>query len=318
MNDLMTSPVGQAALRLLRERDDFAILCHAHPDGDALGSAFGLAGILETAGKRVCVCCADPVTPNYDYLKAGLSLTCTRPQTVVAVDVATPELLGGLQTAFPRIDLAVDHHGSGSDYAAVTLRDPSAAAAAMLVLRLCEGLGVRPTGQIADALFTGLTTDTGCFRYSNADAEAHRAAVTLIEAGARSALINQWMFETKSRAEMDFTRLALDTLEYDESGKIALLCVTDEMRRQSGFFGTELGEIPQFPRRVEGVVCGITVKQTEENVYRISIRTNSEMDATVLAAKFGGGGHQRAAGCTLTGSLKEVRERLIEAARQLL
>ncbi|MBQ3140393.1 MAG: bifunctional oligoribonuclease/PAP phosphatase NrnA [Clostridia bacterium] len=318
MTDYKNHPAYRQAAELLVSRDDFAILCHVNPDGDTLGSAYGLAGMLEKLGKRVCVHCGSTPEPKFDYLREGLALACTQPQTVVSVDVATPELLGGLREVFPKVDLLFDHHGSGTEFAPIVVRDADASSATVVMLRMCELLGVEPDTQIADALFTGLTTDTGCFRYSNVTAEAHRAAIRLIEAGARTALINRWMFETKSRAEMDFTRLALDTLEYVCDGKVALLYVTDEMRRKSGFYSTELGEIPQFPRRVEGVVCGITVKQVENEVFKVSLRTNSELDATVLAGRFGGGGHVRAAGCTLRGSLKEVRERLIAAAQELV
>lgn len=318
MTDFSQNASAVRAAELLRGSDGIAILCHINPDGDTIGSAYALAGMLEQLGKSTCVLCAGEIPAKYDYARRGLKLACETPQTVVAADVATSELLGALGERFAAVDLLIDHHGAGTDYARLTVRDAAASSTTVLMLRMAGLLGVTLTPQMADALFTGLVTDTGCFRYSNTNAEAHLAAVTLMEAGAAADEINKLMFETKSRAEMDFTRLALDTLEYFCDGKVAVMSITDEMRARSGFFSEELGEIPQFARRVEGVICGITLKQKSGDTFKVSLRTNSEMDATVLAAKFGGGGHVRAAGCTLHGDLASVRDRLVAAAGEML
>lgn len=302
------------AAQFLQNNNHFCIACHVNPDGDTLGSAFALAGILEQMGKQVKICCASPIPEKFSYLGTGLALACTRPKHIVAVDIAGVSLWGSLwEEVGARCDLLIDHHISGAKYAGLSVVDPTASSTSILILQLCGVLGATLTKQIANAVFTGITTDTGCFRYSNTNALTFEAGMVLAEAGAETAMINKLMFETKTRAEMEIMRLALDSIEFHFDGRCAILFVTLAMREQSGFFDEDLGEIAALPRRVEGVSCGITIKEKAEHEYKISFRTTAGVNANDIAARFGGGGHVRAAGCTIIGSLEEVKAKLIAA-----
>lgn len=302
------------AAQFLQKSDHICIVCHVNPDGDTLGSAYALAGILEVMGKQVRVCCASPIPKKYNYLKTGLALACTRPQHIVAVDIAGISLWGSLwEELGSKCDLLIDHHVSNAKYANLSVIDPTASSTSILILQLCGVLGVSLTKQIANAVFTGITTDTGCFRYSNTNALTFEAGMVLAEAGAETAMINKLMFETKTRAEMEIMRLALDSIEFHFDGRCAILYVTLAMREKSGFYDEDLGEIAALPRRVEGVSCGITIKEKTENEYKISFRTTAGVNANEIAARFGGGGHVRAAGCTIIGNLEEVKAKLISA-----
>ena len=160
----------KAAARLLEGQDDFLILTHGHPDGDTLGCAFALCRGLQKCGKRARVECTDEIPAKFSYLWREVEQEAFAPRFFVAVDVADPKLLGKrLEERYAaHIDLCIDHHGSNTLYAAQTLLDASAGAACEVIYEVLRELGVEMDEQIADCIYTGLSTDTGCFRYSNA------------------------------------------------------------------------------------------------------------------------------------------------------
>ena len=207
MNPILTL---EEACDVLRRQDRWLILTHQYPDGDTIGSAFALARALRALGKKVRVRCADPIPDKYDYITEGIVWDDVEPDCgVCAVDVADPRLLGAaLSDWADRVDLCIDHHASNTGYARqLLLRDY--AAAAMLVFEVIRGLGVTVDPAIAECLYTGIATDTGCFKYSNTDPLTHRMAADLMEAGIRTAQINRAMFDTKSRTRIELERMAL-------------------------------------------------------------------------------------------------------------
>ena len=179
------APIHEA-VALLRERDDFLILCHQKPDGDTVGSAFALREALRQMGKRVQVACSDAFTPRYDFITKGEREPHRDfvPKTYITVDIADPSLLGDkLEHLRANIDLAIDHHPSFTKFAACNVGYPSTAAAGEIVYHILRELGVELTLDIAQALYTALSTDTGCFRYSNTTPSALRMAADLAELG---------------------------------------------------------------------------------------------------------------------------------------
>lgn len=307
-----------AAAAFLSEHDDYAVVCHINPDGDALGSACALVGVLEKLGKRCSIVCASEIPEVYNYLFNGLKLECEAPQTVVAVDIASLGQWGAAWSKFNRCDLAIDHHSSHENYSQLEVIDPQAAATAVIICYIADALGVKLDKDIANAVFTAVTTDTGCFKYTNSNIESHQIAIRAMEAGADTATINRLMFETKSRSEMEIWRMIMDGIEYKSGGKIAIATVTLAMRKKAGFYNDDLGELASIPRQIEGVVFGITVKQQARGLYKISIRTNRGGSARALAQQFGGGGHENAAGCTIAGTKEYVKAALVSAAETIL
>ena len=179
------APIHEA-VALLKERDDFLILCHQKPDGDTVGSAFALREALRQMGKRAQVACSDAFTPRYDFITKGEREPHRDfvPKTYITVDIADPSLLGDkLEHLRANIDLAIDHHPSFSKFAACNVGYPSTAAAGEIVYHILKELGVELTLDIAQALYTALSTDTGCFRYSNTTPSALRMAADLAELG---------------------------------------------------------------------------------------------------------------------------------------
>ena len=167
--------------RLLLEQDDILILTHAHPDGDTLGCGFALCRALLQKGKFAYVKNEADIPPKYNYLFDDIVPMKFTPRFVVAVDVATEGLLGAIQGKY-HIDLCIDHHGTNTDYADRLLLDDGAAAASEIIYKVIREMGVPLDKGMANCLYTGISTDTGCFRYASATAESYRIAADLIEA----------------------------------------------------------------------------------------------------------------------------------------
>lgn len=314
----MRITVQQVADRILSQ-DRILILSHKSPDGDTLGSAYALLYALYACGKRARVMCSDPVPPQFAYLAEGESETAFEPLFIIAVDVASKELLGSALAEYAsRVNLCIDHHRTNGDYACGTLVDDQAAAACEILYAVIAAMGVSLTPQIASCLYTGIATDSGCFKYPNTTARTHRIAAELIEAGADYAAINRALFDTKSKARVAIEKQVLDTLSFAENGQIAWVCITQKMLRETGAMETELDGLAALPRMIEGVEVGITLREQQDGSYKVSIRTAQKADASAICAEFGGGGHLRAAGCRFTCTYQEAVERLLSAAKRTL
>ncbi len=306
------------AARFLLSRDDFCFLTHAFPDGDTLGGAGALCAVTRSLGKRANVYCPDPVPAKF----AGLvpPEMPSRAECLVAVDLADLKLAGEVGArAAGHVALCVDHHISNSRYSERLCCDPGASAACEVIFDIIKCLGVEPDAFTVNALYTGIATDTGCFRYSNTTAKTHRVAADLADLGADVAGINRAMFETKSRGRLELEKAALETMEYFFGGRCAVLSLPLALLNKTGCDAGEIEGITALPRVPEGVLAGVTIREKPPGgVYKVSVRTNAPLSAPEICAEFGGGGHLRAAGCEMRGSLAEVKEALIGAVGRRL
>jgi len=302
----------EEAAKLLLEQDKILILMHKSPDGDTVGCGYALAMALRKLGKQAQPVCSDRIPDSYRYFTDFVPEQVFEPQFIVSTDVADTKLLGDKTGVYrDRIDLSIDHHGSNRAFAGYGVTDASAPACAQLMPDIIEAMGVEIDPQIANALFTGLTTDTGCFCYTSVTADTHRTAAYLMDKGADAGMINRLMFETKSRARIELEKLAMASLRFYCGGRLALICITTEMMQQSGAQDNDTESIPSIPRQIEGVQVAVTVKQKGEKDYKISLRTTDEIDASAVCAALGGGGHRAAAGCSFSGSLEEAVETIV-------
>lgn len=309
----MGIPTAKAAA-WLREHDNIVLLAHKNPDGDTYGSCFALLYALEEMGKNVRVECADGFLDRYRFLYGSYRPGTFDAGFAVAADVADLPLLGGLRERYEgKIDLCIDHHPSNSFYAKETLLDASAAATAQIVLDVLRELGTSVNRRIANCIFTGLATDTGCFMYDNVSAKTHQAAAEMIDAGAEHGFINKLMFDTKSRGRLEIDRLMMDNLEFYFEDRCALVYIPVSAWSGLGVTEEELDGVSSFPRKIEGVRAGVTIREREGGVFRVSLRTGDGVDASRICQEMGGGGHRSAAGCTLEGELSKVKARVLEA-----
>ncbi|MBQ9227329.1 MAG: bifunctional oligoribonuclease/PAP phosphatase NrnA [Eubacterium sp.] len=304
---------------ILKEQDDILILTHAHPDGDTLGCGFGLCRALLKLGKRARVICADEIPAKYHYLYADLQMPDFEEKYIVAVDVATENLLGSLAEVYGgRIDLCIDHHATNTGYAAYLLLNADAAAAAETVFKVIKALRVPIDRHIADCLYTGLSTDTGCFRYASTTSNTYRAAAELIDLGAANGTINRVMFETKTKTYAALERLAIEGMQFFCEERVCVITVTQEMYRLSGSSEVETEAIAPLTRQTEGVEIGLTIREKADGKCKCSIRTYESVDASKLAACFGGGGHKQAAACKFDCGVEEAKALLLAQCRTLL
>lgn len=302
---------------MLMQAQDILLLTHQYPDGDTVGSAYALCRALRSLGKRANVMCGDEIPEKYDYLTADMAPQDFEPQFIVAVDVADEKLLGALQPAYcGRIDLCIDHHGSNTEYADFLLLKADYAAAAMVVCEVLREMDVTFDSAIAECIYTGLSTDTGCFKYSNANAYAHRMAADMMDVGIRYDMINRTMFDVKSRARVELERRALASMRFYCNGRVAVMPITCDMIAESGAGENDMEGLAPLPRQIEGVWVGVTMREKDGGEFKISVRTGNHADASAVCKELGGGGHIRAAGCTLNGPLDAAVEQMLDTIKR--
>ncbi len=222
-------------VQLLKEKNDFLILTHAHPDGDTLGSGFALCLALRQIGKNANVINADEFPKKYGYIYENVEKQEFDGKYIVAVDVATETLLGSLQKDFGgKINLCIDHHATNTNYAENILLDGNSASCCEIVFDVINELGATITKTVADCLYTGISTDTGCFRFANTTANTFSVAAELVKYGADNAMINRKMFETKTKTYAHLERLALEGMKFYYDGKVAIITVTQQMYKETG------------------------------------------------------------------------------------
>ena len=261
----------------LKEKDNILILTHANPDGDTLGCGYALCRALMKIGKICSVINADNIPKKYNYLFDDIVEIKFKPDYIVAVDVATVNLLGGLEEQY-KVDMCIDHHSTNTEYADLLLLE-DVPAACQIMYDVVLALGIEVDKKIADCLYTGLTTDTGCFRYDSTTAQTYRVAADLIEAGADNGRINRIMFETKTKTYARLERLAIESMRFYEHERVAVITVTQEMFQLTGSNAQETEGLAPLTRQIEGVEIGITIQEKPDGTCKASIRTFESVNA---------------------------------------
>lgn len=299
---------------LLKQNNNILFLCHKHPDGDTLGSAAALAHALIAMGKTVRIECNDPIPKDFDFMFEGIENSAFEPEFIAAVDIADTKLLGTeLEAKYGKcINLCIDHHSSNILYAEKVFLDGASASTAEMVYLLLGELGADITPLIASCLFTGVSTDTGCFRFSNTTVRTFEIASKLAALGADTYNIIQVFFETKTKTYAALERLALDSMRFYFSDRCALICVTQDMYEKSGSDESETDRLANLPRQVEGVLVGITMRELKDGSFKASVRTHGDIDASEICKRLGGGGHKGASGCTLYGTKQQAINALLK------
>ncbi|MCR4616165.1 MAG: DHH family phosphoesterase [Clostridiales bacterium] len=308
----------EQTVKLLSKNDKMLILTHTHPDGDTLGSGFSLCYALRSIGKKVNVLCADSISEDYDLITEGYEAEDFEAEYIISVDVASPEMLGRLEEKYGgRVDLCIDHHGSNSDYAKNLLLD-HCAATTELIFSLVKMMDIPVTKKIADCIYIGISTDTGCFKYANTTSASHRIAAELIDAGADYATVNRIFFDTKTKSYIKLEKMAMAGLEMHFDDRCAIMCVTKEILEKSKATQEDCAKLAPITRQIEGVLVGVVLREQDDGTFKASVRTQSGINASDLCAKLGGGGHAAAAGCTLHGSLEESKKMLLDSIEEAL
>ena len=318
----------------IRGNEPTLILFHRHPDGDAIGAGFGLKLILEAMGCTARCVCEDEIPERLRFLTEGMQDSVLKenlpadfvPTQIISVDTASPAQAGVLYPDYEgRFDLMIDHHAKGEMYADGYI-DGSASSAGELIYRLSRELvrmgrlAAIPEG-VDRLLYAAVSSDTGCFRYSNASPETHRAAAALLEAGFDSADLNHRLFGVKSYKLLQAEKVGFDRLKLYADGRLGIVDMPYAVMEQYGFTDEHLGTLVDVARGLQGVQVAVAIRQPKaEGVYRVSMRSSCEVDVAAVCAEFGGGGHIKAAGCTVSceGGIEAVVEMIAEAVTAVL
>lgn len=310
----MKIEINEAA-EFLRSHDDYLILMHASPDGDTLGCGYALCTALQRMGKRAKAVCPDEIPHRFDYMREGVSQQEFEHKTIVAVDVADTKLLGDMKETGDKADLCIDHHVSNTEYAQRLLLREHYASACELMYEVLTAMGCEIDRVIANCLYTGVATDTGCFKFSNTKPQTHIVAAKLMECGAEIAPINYAMFELKTQGRIKLEQEVLRNMRYFGDGHIAMVTVMlDTIAGISDIDSDDVGAMASIPRQIEGVDIGISMKEKKPGLFKASLRSSERIDVSRIAQSFGGGGHARAAGCSFTCSFDEAVEQIVNAS----
>ena len=303
----MTSLSRSETARWLRQRDDFLILTHRRPDGDTLGSASVLCLGLRQLGKTAHILENPEVTEKYAHLHRGLTLEAVgENHTLVCVDTAAPGMLQ-LNASAENIALRIDHHGSATSFTPLELVDASAGATGDIIYDTLMEMGVTLDKAMAEALYTAVSTDTGCFRYANTNAHSYQVAAACAQAGGDLHTINQRIFDTNSLARLRLQGWIVENLRLFRGGTLAVCALPKAVEQKLGATEDDMENISGFPRSIQGVKMAATIRETGGGV-KVSVRALPGYDAAAVCAAFGGGGHKGAAGASLNMTLEEAAE----------
>jgi bifunctional oligoribonuclease and PAP phosphatase NrnA len=325
-----------SAVKLVREGRRFLLTCHVLPDADAVGSMLGLAEIFKALGKEVYLYNRDPVPEQLLFLTGAAQVHSSVPagMTFDATFITDTAARGLLPRQFPARSVTgpvviVDHHVAHDDFGDIALRDVTACASAVVVMDFAAALGVSPLPLAASApLYTALVADTGGFRYPGTTADTLRTAASLLDGGG----VDPWqvashVFENWSVARMRLLGLAINAIETDYNGRVAVISVPLKMLEQAGATDEMAEGFVEYGRMLKGVEISIMLwerrPRSDETLVgstltRLSLRSAGRADVARVAVALGGGGHRAAAGATVTLNLREARELVVlEAGREL-
>lgn len=305
----MTEQITAIKERLLAS-SRVLILCHEKPDGDTLGSAAALRFALKAKGIAADFSAGDPVTPKYAYLaKEGY---VEKPEDdydcIISVDVAEEGMLGNNVPFSSRLDAVIDHHRTNDGFGKLNFIDPKAAATGELIFLLIKEIGVSLSEEICLSLYTALSTDTGCFRFTNTTERTLFMAAEIYATGFRPGQLSHELFDMKSRSRIDLERAILDRLVYGAEGRVVVATLPLELREELGVSEDDLDGVSSMLRSIEGTFAAALLKENTKGVWKASLRSGEQIDVSAVCAALGGGGHARAAGCSIEGEEKEAAE----------
>ncbi|TQR36538.1 DHH family phosphoesterase [Brevibacillus brevis] len=309
----------QEAARFMQEHDRFLVLSHVSPDGDATGSALGVVLMLEQLGKEYVVVNEGETPIKFNFLPRFDRLYNLRKQplnetfgAVIAVDCADESRMGDVRSLFASgaALLNIDHHPTNDHFGTVNLIRPDAAATAEILFDVAEAAGVSFNEELALCIYTGLLTDTGGFRYSNTSPRVMEIAAQLLGYGVKPGDVAERCLEEITFAHVKVLRRALQTLQLSHQNLVASITVSAADFAEVGAEREDAGGLVNYCRNIEGVEVGVSFVEAEPGEVKVSMRARDRVDVAVIAKQLGGGGHAKAAGCTIKGPLLEVQKKV--------
>jgi phosphoesterase RecJ-like protein len=311
----------EEASRFIKDHDDFLVVAHIHPDGDATGSSLAVAHLLSNLGKRFTVINEGDTPIRFSFL-TGFDQIVNLSKTevdrtfsaVIAVDVADYKRLGDVSRLIKEksVILNIDHHPTNTCFGQINVIRSTAASTTEILFDLITGhFNGMIDQKIAEALYTGLLTDTGGFRYSNTTQHVFHMASSLLPHGVRPGDIAEVALETISASHLKLLKQSIQSLSFAYDEQVAFITVSAEDMKQTKATKDDVDGLVSYPRNIEGVEVGVLLKEWEAGEVKVSLRSKKFVDVAAIAQKYEGGGHAKAAGYTFYGTLTEAKEQLI-------
>lgn len=310
--------------RKIAENKKTLILYHVRPDADAVGSAFALRELFRVMEIPAYCACSDDIPERLLFLADGVQGSAILDddmkidyERIISVDSASPSQLGSLFERLHRdVDIMIDHHAKGTVYADNYI-DPTAAATGEIIYRMARRMVElkyidRIPERTLNCLYAAISADTGCFRFANTTPRTMRMGAELIEAGVDLSYINTLLYDSKPLVQIKAEGEAIYRLKTYMGGKVSSVVFPYSLKCSLGASSEHLETLIDVARSVGGAEVAFVVKQnTEENLFNVSMRSAGDIDVSEICARFGGGGHQRAAGCRLVAESAESAEKKV-------
>lgn len=306
-----------ACAKLLKAGDNYLIVSHLRPDGDTLGSSGALCHALRRLGKTAYMFNNIEITEKYAaYVSEFAAPESFRAQKIISVDIADTGLFAlGFEGD---VDLCIDHHPSNSRYAEKLLLGEKKSACGEIVLELIMELCGNIDETEAQLLYIAISTDTGCFQYSNTNAATFRAAAQTVEAGADVHEINQRFFRKTSKARILLESMIYDGMTFHKNDAVVIATVTLSMMEKAGATENDCDDLASLSGRPETALVSVTIRELEGGKSKISVRSGPEVNSSDICAVYGGGGHAMAAGCSMDCGVAQAKEKILAAIETVM
>lgn len=309
-------------LEEIKKAETIVILTHENPDGDAIGSSLAMYIALTKMGKN-----ADVVIPEFPRIYNFLPETDKIKKEgnkeaydlAIAVDCATIKLLNGFANYFEtaKTKITIDHHGTNTMFGDINFVNPDSPACAQVLISIIEYFGIEIDKEIGTCILSGIITDTGGFQYQSTAPETFEFASELLKKGVNISDIYKRVMNTKSISSFELRKRAINRMEFLEDGKIAITYITKQDEEETNAETGDYDGIVEEGRDIEGVEVSIFIRETNKG-FKASLRSNSYVNVSDVCLMFGGGGHFHAAGCTISQSLEQVKEKIINQVKMYI
>lgn len=303
--------------KLIKSNDKFAIASHTSPDGDSIGAMLALYNILSSLGKKVDVFVEDTPPHKYSFLKNFEEFKICKNSgeysCLFVLDCGDRERLGNCEDLIDRSKkvINIDHHISNKMFGHFNIVDPNASSTGELIYQIIKLNGFEISRDVAACLYTSIITDTGGLKYSNTTSMTFSIVGDLINTGIDFSEISSLIYNRKSISQVKLMSLVTQTIEMHMDNKVSMLTLTRDMLAECSSNDEEAEEFINIARDIEGVQVAVFIKEKDYDVYKISLRSKKYVDVRKIAEEFGGGGHIRAAGCTIEGNIDEIKRKLL-------
>jgi len=314
----------KSVIAAIKKHKRFLITAHINAEGDSLGSQLAMRELLTAMGKSAYILDSDPVPAHFRFLPKADEVSSDMAKALdfdvaVVLDCPTLKRTGLVADVIKqkaKLVINIDHHVSNENFGDINWVDPQASSAGELVYRLYKETGVKFTKETALSLYIAILTDTGSFNYDNTSVATHEIAGELLGYGLDPALVSESVYERRSLEDIRLLALVLDTLKVNKDGTVAYMEVTRDMLQKTGAELAKSEGLINYVRSIDKVKVAVLFKEDVKDKNKINISFRSKGDGNVvdvnkIASVFGGGGHTRASGCVITGSLEEAKKKVL-------